>query len=95
MSLMFLKERWLIMMTKSYREYIKKHGLLDILDLFEYKLTAITRATALMELRRTVNLELNQVGGLRIYLHDLAPQNWRNIFLKFRNYLEFEVKEIK
>jgi len=75
-------------MDKLYRENIKKHGLLDILDLFDYKLTAITRATALMELRRIV------FYNNKVEINHISKNEWQKFFLKFRNYLEFEVKEV-
>lgn len=89
-------------MDKTYKKFVKDGGFLDLLDLFDYKLTAIQRATAHMELRRIVfsyfqpsrvwsepNLEVQKK-----VLSNIDKSLRKTMFIDFRNYLEFDVKEV-
>ena len=88
-------------MDKIYKKFVRDGGFLNLLDLFDYKLTAVTRATALMELRRIVfsrfrppkvwsepNLDYQK----KLLCNIDKPQR-QSMFIEFRNYLEFDVKE--
>ena len=87
-------------MNKIYREFVKDCGFLDLLDLFDYKLTAITRATAHLELRRIIlsraiegHLYYWNSKYMKEYLPTIDVTEKKFMFIDFRNYLEFEVKE--
>lgn len=89
-------------MDKIYKKFVKDGGFLNLLDLFDYKLTAVTRATAHMELRRIIfsrfqppkvwdkqNLEFQKK-----VLSNIDKSQRQFMFVDFRNYLEFDVKEV-
>jgi|TARA_R110002020_G_C15756088_1_gene726612 hypothetical protein len=75
-------------MEKMYKKFVRDGGFLNLLDLFDYKLTAITRATALMELKRII-------FSHQKVLSDIDKSQRQFMFIEFRNYLEFDIKEEK